>query len=101
MRTKGFRPPVASDWRVICVWDLKVRSCNSANLQQHLALCEACPTHIKSKYLQNVASSKTAEKRMGKRALDEIAQAAADGPCPPPSVRAKTAEDLRSYSERK
>ena len=36
-------------WRVICVWDLKVRSCNSANLQQRLALCEACPTHIKSK----------------------------------------------------
>ena len=33
LRMKGFRPPCASDARVVGVWDLKPRACNSMYLQ--------------------------------------------------------------------
>ena len=33
MRSKGFRVPVASDKRVVCIWDHVSMACRSQNLQ--------------------------------------------------------------------
>eukprot|EP00964_Phaeocystis_antarctica_P098532 scaffold64537_cov29-Phaeocystis_antarctica.AAC.3 len=43
LRSTGFRVPCASDARVVCVWDLQPRACNSAYLQAYLVQCDICP----------------------------------------------------------
>jgi len=100
LRSKGFRVPCASDPRVVCVWDLQGRACNSSFLQSYLVQCVNCPNTIKAKYIRNVANGRTADSRHGKRAIDEIASAA-DEMDTPGKKAAKSMEDVRSYSERK
>ena len=73
-------------------------------LQTHLVQLKVCPEAIRAKYIQNVAKGKTAEKRSGKRAADDIAAAAEDmGAQAKPEAKAarRGMEDLRSFSERK
>ena len=103
LRSKGFRVPCASDARVVGVWDLKARACNSSFLQIALVQCDLCPADIKAQYVQNVAHSKSTDQRVGKRAAEQIATQAEDVD-PPVKQEAKlprAQEDLRSFSERK
>lgn len=105
MRSKGFRPPVPSDKRVISVWSLESRSCNSATLQAYLVQLEICPESIRNNYVANVAGGKSAEKRMSGKTMDAIRAAAAEGRWTPLPERDRQPpgsgqEDLRSFSER-
>ena len=104
LRSKGFRAPCASDSRVVGVWDLQSRACNSSYMQTHLVQCANCPDNIKAQYIQNVASGRTADARLGKRAVDEIAATAEEMEAPvntEAKAQRRAMEDVRSFSERK
>ena len=105
LRLKGFRVPVASDASVVCVWDLKPRSCNSSFLQAYLVGCAVCPESIKARYMKNVADGRTAAARLKKRTVDEIQAAASQEDELPSSHMRRSRKaadqgDLRSFSER-
>ena len=103
LRAAGFRMPTPKDKKVVSVWDPlgSPRGCNSTHLQTHIVKLANCPDSIKSKYVSNVAHSREAEKRMGKRALDEVREAAEDAASTELSgKKARSAGDVRSYSER-
>eukprot|EP00966_Prymnesium_polylepis_P062520 1450841-Prymnesium_polylepis.3 len=104
LRSKGFRPPCASDTTAVCVWDLQSRSCNSSYLQTYLVQCVNCPDSIKAPYIKSVAAGRSINSRVGKRTADEIQAAAEEVDAPPmpnAGVKRRAQEDVRSYSERK
>ena len=51
LRRKGFRPPCASDWRALCVWDLAGRACNSSYMYLQTYLVQS--RHIR-KNVRNI-----------------------------------------------
>ena len=105
VRAKGFRVPCASDSRVACAWCWKSRQCNSSFMQQHLVTCGLCPEAAKEPFRENVATSRAAEARLGKRSMDEnsarLKEAATEGAAPKTGLKfMRTSEDVRSFTER-
>ena len=102
LRPLGFRMPTTKDKKVVSVWDplASPRGCNSTHLQAHIVQLANCPDTIKNKYIQNVACSKEAENRLGKRILDEVREAAQDAASTEQSQKVHKPGDVRRYSER-
>ena len=55
-------------------------------MQQHLVTCGLCPEAAKEPFRENVATSRAAEARLGKRSMDEnsarLEEAATEGAAP-------------------